>query len=91
MLRTTVQRRLKAIHPKHETTSVNLKLSPCEEQSLVQWILELGCRGFSPQIIDVRRMADVLLVKRGQDSPLSPLGKNWASRFVQRQSEPQTK
>jgi hypothetical protein len=89
--RTTLRRRLNGIRPKHETTSVNLKLSPHEEQSLVQWILDLDRRGFPPHIIDVRRMADTLLLARGQTLPPQPLGKNWASRFVQRQSELQTK
>jgi hypothetical protein len=59
------------------------KLSPYEEQSLVQWILS--------QIIDVRRMADTLVAARGHTPPPPPLGKNWASRFVRRQSELQTK
>jgi hypothetical protein len=36
-------------------------------------------------------MADALLQKRGQDPPPLPTGKNWALRFVQRQSELQTK
>ena len=89
--RTTIQRRLKGVRPKRETTSVNLKLSPHEEQSLIQWILDLDRRGFPPHIIDVRRMGDVLLRARGQNPPPHPLGKNWASRFVKRQSELQTK
>jgi hypothetical protein len=79
--RTTIQRRLKGIRPKHETTSVNLELSLYEEQSLVQWILDLDRSGF-PHIIDVRRMADALLQKRGQNPPPLPVGKNWATRFV---------
>jgi hypothetical protein len=66
-------------------------MTPVEEQSLVQWILDLDQRGFPPQIIDVRRMADVLLAARGQDPPPPPLGQNWVSRFVKRQSELQTK
>jgi hypothetical protein len=44
-------------------------MTPVEEQSLVQWILDLDRRGFPPRIIDVRRMADVLLTARGQDPP----------------------
>jgi hypothetical protein len=89
--RTTLQRRLKGVRPKHETRPPNRKLSPVEEQSLVQWILDLDRRGFPPQIIDVRRMADVLLAARGQNPPPPPVGKNWVSRFVNNQSELQTK
>jgi hypothetical protein len=36
-------------------------------------------------------MADVLLAACGQDPPPLPLGQNWVSRFVKRQSELQTK
>jgi hypothetical protein len=48
-------------------------------------------RRFPPYIIDVRRMADVLLAARGQDPPPQPVGKNWVSRFIQSQPELQTK
>ena len=87
----TLRTRLRGILPRHETTPVNVKMRPIEEQSLVQWILDLDRRGFPPQIIDVRRMADVLLAAHGQDPPSQRVGKNWVSRFVQRQSELQTK
>jgi hypothetical protein len=36
-------------------------------------------------------MADALLAGRGQDPPPPPVGKNWVSRFVNSQSELQTK
>lgn len=87
----TLRTRHGGVLPKRETTSVNLKLSLYEEQSLVHWILDLDRRGFPPHLIHVRRMADALLQKRGQNPPPPSVGKNWASRFVQRQSELQTK
>ena len=89
--RTTLRRRLRGTQPRSETASVNRKLSATEEQSLVQWILDLDRRGFPPHIIDVRRMADALLAARGQDPPPQPVGKNWVSRFIQSQPELQTK
>lgn len=89
--RSTLRARRSGVLSRQEITSVNLKLSLYEEQSLVQWILDLDRRGFPPHIIDVRRMADALLQKRGQNPPPLPVGKNWAPRFVQRQSELQTK
>lgn len=89
--RRTVQRRLQGIRPKHETTPVNARLTPVEQQSLVQWILDLDRRGFPPQIIDVRRMADALLTARGQNPPPPPVGKNWVARFIAGQAELQTK
>jgi hypothetical protein len=38
----TLRTRLRGILPRHETTLVNVKMSPLEEQSLVQWILDLN-------------------------------------------------
>ncbi|KAL6167411.1 hypothetical protein ACJQWK_06842 [Exserohilum turcicum] len=89
--RTTLRRRLRGTKPRSETASVNRKLSAVEEQSLVQWIIELDRRGFPPHIIDVRRMADALLAARGQDPPPQPIGRCWVSRFIQSQPELQTK
>ena len=83
--KSTLQRRLHGVQARSETASVNRKLSLIEEQSLVQWILELDRRGFPPHIIDVRRMADALLAARGQDLPPPPVGKKWVSRFIQSQ------
>ncbi|RAR04965.1 plasma membrane calcium-transporting atpase 2 [Stemphylium lycopersici] len=73
----TLRTRLRGTQPRSETVSVNRKLLAVEEQSLVQWILDLDRRGFPPQVIDVRRMADALLAGRGQDLPPPPIGKNW--------------
>ena len=89
--KSTLQTRIRGTQPRSETASVNRKLSPIEEQSLVQWILDLNRRGFPPHIINVRRMADALLAARGQDPPPQPVGKNWVSRFIQSQLELQTK
>ena len=89
--KSTLQTRLRGVQPRSETVSAKRKLSPIEEQSLVQWILKLDQRGFPPHIIDVRRMADALLAARGQDLPPQPVGKNWVSRFIQSQPELQTK
>jgi hypothetical protein len=71
----TLYTRVHSTLPRSETVSVNRKLSPIEEQSLVQWILDLDRRGFPPHIIDVRRIADVLLTARGHDPPPQSIGK----------------
>ena len=73
--RSTLQTRLQGVLPKNATTPVNRKLRPVEEQSLVEWILDLDRCGFPPHIIDVRRMGDTILAARGQDPPPKPVGK----------------
>jgi hypothetical protein len=65
----TLRTRLQGVRSRDATTPVNRKLSSVEEQSLVQWILDLDSRGFPPHIIDVRRMADALVAARGQNPP----------------------
>ena len=89
--RSTLRDRIAGSLPQAAANAQKRKLSTTEEQSLVQWILDLDRRGFPPQVIDVRRMADALLAARGQDPPPLPVGKNWVSRFVNSQSELQTK
>ena len=89
--RTTLQRRLEKVPTLKEFNSQKRKLKLSEEQTLVQWILNLDQRGFPPQIIGVRRMADTLLAARGSNPPPQPVGKNWVSRFIENQPELKTK
>ena len=49
----TLYTRIHGTPPRSEQRSINRKLSPTEEQSLVQWVLDLDRRGFPPYIIDV--------------------------------------
>ena len=71
--------RVRGALPQASANAQKRKLSPTEEQSLVEWVLDLDQRGFPPQIIDVRRMADNLLAARGQEPPPQPVGQNWVS------------
>ena len=87
----TLRRRINGTLPQPVTNARKRKLQPLEEESLVKWILDLDRRGFPPQIIDVRRMADTLLAARGQNPPPQPVGKCWVSRFINTQPELQTK
>jgi hypothetical protein len=89
--RSTLYDRLQGSQPQATPNAQKRKLHPVEEQSLVQWILDLDRRGFPPQVIYVRRMADALLAARGQNPSPQPVGKNWVSRFVNNQSKLQTK
>ncbi|KAM4066302.1 DDE superfamily endonuclease [Hirsutella rhossiliensis] len=56
----------------------NRKLTATEEQALLNRIISLDERGFSPTLPFVRRMADLLLSQR---APGSAVGKNWLTRF----------
>jgi len=62
------------------TTPNRLKLTRTEEQTIVQYILDLDSRGFPPRLCEVADMANKLLGVRGGE----PVGKHWAERFVTR-------
>ena len=57
-----------------------MKLFSTEEETLVQYILDLDARGFPPRLDAVKDMADSLLDARHRD----PVGQNWAANFVKR-------
>ena len=63
------------------------KLTKLEEDVIIQYILELGSRGFPPRLQAVRDMADQLLAARGA----SKVGKNWPENFVRRTAELKTR
>jgi hypothetical protein len=56
------------------------KLTATEEQTIIQYILDLDSRGFAPRLCEVADMADKLLGVRGG----TRVGKCWAERFVTR-------
>src|SRR5690242_4235633 len=60
----TLRRRVKGAPIRGVTPHVNRKLTATEEQSIVEWILDLDCRGFSPGLTHIKQMADVLLAAR---------------------------
>jgi hypothetical protein len=49
-----------------------------EEQTIVQYILDLDSWGFAPRLCEVADMADKVLGVRGGE----PVGKKWAARFI---------
>jgi hypothetical protein len=63
------------------------KLSDLEEQKLVEYILDLDSRGFSPRINGVEEMANLLRA----DRDASLVGKRWAGNFIKRQPELKTR
>jgi hypothetical protein len=66
---------------------VAYKLIELEEEVIVQHIIDLDSRGFSPRLADVEDMANYLLETRRAKR----VGKLWAHRFVQRRPELKTR
>jgi Tc5 transposase DNA-binding domain len=88
--RTTLRDRINGSLPQDEANAKKRKLLPTEEIVLVNWILDLDQRGFPPQLIDVRGMANTLLTERGQNPPPKPVGKCWVNRFITNQPKLKT-
>ena len=63
------------------------KSTEIEEDVIVQYILDLDTRGFSPRIDDMREMADHILATR----TTRRIGKQWPYRFVERRTELRTR
>ena len=63
------------------------KLTDLEEETIVQYVIELDARAFPPRLRGVEDMANQLL--RLRDAP--PVGKLWAYNFVKRQPRLRTR
>jgi hypothetical protein len=73
--------RRRASRPTRRDCTANLKkLTQSEEEAIVQYIIELDIRAFSPRLRGVEDMANQLL--RLRNAP--PIGKLWAHNFVKR-------
>jgi hypothetical protein len=83
-VRTTLQRRLKCILPKNGSRAPNNLLLAIEEDQLIQWILAMEQRGFPTYLIDLKRMAENLISRRGTPGSSPAIGKNWVYRFTER-------
>ena len=79
----TLHRRQKGKLSRRDIMANSRKLSDLEEQTIVQYVLDLDIRGFPPRLCGVEEMANRLLAER--DAP--PVGQCWASNFVKRQPE----
>jgi hypothetical protein len=77
---TLLTRRYHGITHRLETRNARHKLTATEEQTIVQYILDLDSRGFAPRLCEVADMADKVLGVRGGEL----VGKHWAERFVTR-------
>jgi hypothetical protein len=61
----TLRRRRAGMPARRDSQPNSKKLTPREEEVIVQYILDLDERGFSPTDAIVRDMADKLLAARG--------------------------
>jgi hypothetical protein len=64
--RTTLIDRINGKQPKRGSIASNRLLTPTEEAYLIQWILSMDRRGFSPTVSTVRDMASLLASQHGK-------------------------
>jgi hypothetical protein len=83
----TISRRRAGQLVRRDCLANSRKLTDLEEQTIVQYIIELDTRAFSPRLYSVEDMANHLL--RERDTP--PVGKLWAHNFVKRKLELRTR
>ena len=80
----TLYRRLAGTHASRtESHQDQQRLTPAEEQAIVKWCHDQDDRGFPPRLDQAKDMAIHLEHKRTGIWP-QPLGKNWVSRFLNR-------
>ena len=72
---------------RRDTMPNSRNLTDLEEQTIVQYVVELYTRAFPPRLGSVEDMANQLLHAR--DAP--PVGKRWAYNFVKRQPQLRTR
>ncbi len=87
VFQSTLRDRMKGCIPKTEEHNVRYNLTPTEEDTIVQYILDLDSWGFLPWIDDMWDMADFL--RKTCDA--KPIGKQWPYNFVRRCPELKTR
>jgi hypothetical protein len=83
----TLSRRLKGTQSRDDSMPNSRNLTSLEEDTIVQYILDLDARLHPPRLANVEDMANRLL--RERDAP--SVGKRWASNFVKRRVELRTR
>jgi hypothetical protein len=66
-----------------DTTPSSQRLTNIEEQVIIQHILDLDGRGFSPQLAELADMANSLLAERN----MAQVGQKWPNTFIKRHPE----
>ena len=83
---TTLRQRLAGRPARRDILPNSRKLTDLEEESIVQYIINLCTRSFPPRLSGVEDMANQLL--RARDA--SDVGQRWAHNFVRRRPELRT-
>ena len=83
----TITNRLNGVQTRSEANEKNQRLSPLQEQALVDWIIELATRGYPPTHAFAREIASRTLI---ENNDLKPLGQNWMRGFLRRNPEVST-
>jgi hypothetical protein len=76
--------RLRGRTPQRGSRAANQLLSNAEEIAPIQWISRLERQGFPPYIINVRRIAQALVDKRGPVTPARKAGQQCVYRFLKK-------
>jgi hypothetical protein len=82
-----LSRRKRGMQSRRDISANSLKLDKLEDQTIVQYILDLDSQGFPPRLSSVEDMANRLLAERDARR----VGTRWASRFVARHPELKTR
>jgi hypothetical protein len=82
----TMRSRQKGIPPRLGSRSKFRLLLEAEESVLLSWIYSMERRGFPPFLIDIRRMAQSLIDRRGSRVS-KPVGKKWTYKFLSQHPE----
>jgi len=79
--RSTLAARLRGTQTRQFSHEYQQRLTPQQEEFLVQWILEEDARAFPPSHARAREMANRILRMNGDNNPV---GKRWISFFLKR-------
>jgi hypothetical protein len=80
--RSTLSTRLNGVTNRRISHQHRQRLTPLQEDFLVDWILEEDARGYPPPHARAREMANRILRMNGD---AQPVGKLWVSHFIKRQ------
>ena len=79
----TLSNRLARKLSRQDCTPNSMKLLITEEETIIDYILDLDARGFPLRLPAVKDLADSLLAARHRD----PVGPNWPKAFIKRRPE----